>query len=560
MRSLFLILLFSAAGLTQDSPFVGKTQLLKDADGKIEITLPDQWKAGQPSGNVIMRAKAPRAHGGHSLIVSREAAQDDVDKQRERYIRYDSGQYAGAEVAKLETPFFGYRMQAPSKDKVMLRAFVTEGDDGLVISLSSPLRTYKHWSKLMMGIMGSVKLGQPQTKKDLKTKVRRVFDDTGVASFVAPGKWRPVKADRDSGELMVIALKGKRTEPHIILLDRGGPTNPDLVLSGLLREWKQNYAGIYMKRLPGSPPRLLAKNRKQDWADYVTTFAVGSHGYAFQLVVGLGSYERYKSVADEMFATLAIRGGPFPALAEQPGDVHVPVRKQAFVHAATDHEKLAKGVAKTASSFFKHWGRLGFKPGKGALPLQIQLVESSDFAAASNGLGEEPVAYNYARGVVVAVVPDKDDLIKSAWAGRLYAALTKACLHRELKGTAPPWFEIGLSLCFDAAGRTGEKPSTRHPAYVSEIERLGDSLNPMDRLFERTHASFESADDVTPYALAWAYTSLMLYGNTPLTGIYRKWKKAKLAGKEPNPKFELGRYKDSAKDLAEYAAKNWRDA
>ena len=191
MKRLWLLLLPVAA--FADDPWANvKMKEVAGVEGRVKATVPDSWRPQPVSGNIILRVIATHG-GGHDLMVVRENGQDDPDKQRDRYVQYDSGKHPGAEVKKYNTPFYGYRLDAPGENRVVLRAFVTDGTDGLVVSLSSRLKMYDQvWAAKMMAVLGSLQVDAPAggAKPEDEGAERRVWDDKARVSLVVPAAWK----------------------------------------------------------------------------------------------------------------------------------------------------------------------------------------------------------------------------------------------------------------------------------------------------------------------------------------------------------------------------------
>ncbi len=192
-------LLWPVAAQAQDKkedPFKGPTRVVKDVGSKIELTIPEKWQEREVSGTTILSLFAPGnlGQGGHGLVLVREEGQADLKKQRDRYKTYDAGKDEAATFEMIDEPFFGYRCHLPSgrPKKVIVRRFMVDTPDGLVLSVTSRLNTYydRVWKAQIYAIVASARPsassgdgggGRAGATGDLK----RFFSEDGRASFVA---------------------------------------------------------------------------------------------------------------------------------------------------------------------------------------------------------------------------------------------------------------------------------------------------------------------------------------------------------------------------------------
>ncbi|MHC4550834.1 MAG: hypothetical protein ACYTEZ_18925 [Planctomycetota bacterium] len=557
-RLIAWVVLVAAAQAQESNPFRTKTKELQGPTARVTITVPESWRPQPPSGNVVLRALAPGAYGGHDLLIVREEGQADVDRQRDRYMDHDGGRHAGAAFQKLTKPVFGYRLDDAVKNQVLLRTFVTDGGDGLVITVSSRYKLYdQYWARQIMAVVASLKLtgGGTARQPELGGEKRRVFDRTGLVSLVAPGVWRSLETEAEE-ELLFLGLKGTRSGPHVRIVDWGGPTNAALVLQKIAGQWKRAYGNITRKRLGLDPPALLVKNRKEGWVDYIIAFAAGGRGYTLMLAVREGSFERFKVLADEMAQTVVFMNGSYRPAPEMPGDITVEHKKAAVIHARAEEGVAAEKIAKAFAGFERPWSRLRLsRPLK--TPLHLVLVDAESFDDASHGFGEKPAAYDRSLCAVVTVRPPSLKGNVPLWRGRLYAALAEAALHRDLKTSVPPWLLAGLTGCMEAAGRTGKGPDEGHPALVKllDLKTSTDAHMPLKQVLALTYADMR-ADPEHP-TMAWGYTHLMLFGGGTLTGLYRKWAKALGKARGEPPPFDLKKYDRAEGDLKRHVYKHW---
>jgi hypothetical protein len=535
------------------------TKTLQGPAGRIVITVPATWRSHPPSGSIVLRAIAPGAYGGHDLIIVREERQADVDKQRDRYMEYDGGKYGGGEFKKIAKPFFGYRLNVPEQNRVVVRAFVTDGNDGLVLSISSRLQFYdKHWAKKVSDALGSLRIGAGGAVTDNPEQAgekRRVFDKTGQVSIVAPGVWKSLETESEE-ELLFLGLKGTRQGPRIRIVDEGGPTNASLVLLKVAGQWRKAYGGIIQKRVGTDPPALLVKNRKEGWVDYLVAFAARSHGYTLRLSVREGSFERFKELANEMAGTVAFMNGAYAPADRMPGDLTVEHKQTAVLHMAAEQASAADKIAAQLSTFQRHWNRVAIGKAVKA-PIHIVITDADSFPETSHGFGEKPAAYDRLNCAVVTLPPPSLKENVPLWRGRLYGALGEAAMHRDLKVAPPAWLLAGLTACIEAAGRTGKGPNAGHPGLVKllELKTATDSHTPLKQVFLLTHT--DMATDPKNLTMAWGYTHLMNFGGGSLASIYKKWTKALAKAKTGVPKFDLKKYDRAEEDLKRHVFKLW---
>ncbi|MHC4163492.1 MAG: hypothetical protein ACYSUM_15295 [Planctomycetota bacterium] len=550
----------AAAAAAQENPDPkDATQELKGPAGRIVITVPASWRSHPPSGSIILRAIARGAYGGHDLIIVREEGQADVDKQRDRYMEYDGGKYGGGEFKKIAEPFFGYRLNVPDQNRVMVRAFVTDGNDGLVLSVSSRLQFYdKYWAKKVVDVLASLKIGAGGAVTEHPEQAgekRRVFDRTGQVSVVAPGVWKSLETETEE-ELLFLGLKGTSKGPTIRIVDRGGPTNASLVLLKIAGQWRKAYGGISLKRVGTNPPALMAKNRKEGWVDYLIAFAAGNQGYTLSLSVREGSFERFKALADEMAGTVVFMSGAYAPPAELPGDLTVEHRKTAVLHLPAEQVSAADKIAQQLSTFQRQWRRIAVGKAVKA-PLHIVITDADSFPELSHGFGETPAAYDRLICAVVTLPPPSLKENVPLWRGRLYAALAEASMHRDLKVAPPAWLLAGLAACIEAAGRTGKGPDQANPGLVKllDLKTSTDSHMPLKQVLRLTYA--DMAADPKNLTMAWGYTHLMNFGGGTLASTYKKWTKALAKAKTGVPKFDLKKYDRAEEDLKRHVFKHW---
>jgi len=553
------ILLAASLAAAQDADL----KEIKGAEGRLSITVPTVWTEMPPAGNVVLHARAPGSWGGHDLIVARETGQHDIDRQRDRYMEYDGGKYPGAEIAKVAEPFFGYRLNHAATDRVLVRAFKADGTDGLVLTVQSRFKRYDElYAPHINSIAASLKagLGGPATPAAAPEEgdAERIYDLQARVSVVAPADWKSLRPEVDT-ELLVLGHKGSRSGPEIVLEDWGGPTNASLVILKISGEWNRSYANIALERVGTDPPALMALNRKEGWTDYLIAFDAGGTGYTLRLTAREGGFDQFRPVLDAMAKTVVFADGPYTDPTEVPGDVSKAHRKDFVVHARAERAGDIDAVIKVLPAFTKEWKRIGPGDARKAPPLHVLLVDSDRFAKESNGFGERPCAYDRARCIVVAEPPPEDKETAEFWRGRLFGALTKAALHRDLAVAAPPWLRAGLAACMDAAGRTGKGPDEANAALVDLLrgKTEGDTHVELGEVIGWTYADFERGDDAGKLAQAWGYTNLLLYGGGTLASLYKKWIRELEKSERGVPAFDLKGYERAREDLKNHVSRNW---
>jgi len=545
MRPVAVLLAFALAAGAQGV----STRIVKDAAGRIEITVPDSWQDGALAEGELIHVNAPHA-GGHTLIAVREAGQTDVDKQRDRYMEHDAGRYPGAEFQKIADPFFGYRMNDPAKNRVLLRGFLRDGPDGVVVTISSRFQAYDAYAKQTIATLGSLRAaGAPGAAADAPSGPgRRVFEKGGRFSFVAPLVWKAITAEE--GEILALGLKGSSSQASVRFVDEGEQDKPNLVLITIQGQWKRDYAGSTAERVGTDPPALLVKNRKEGWVDYVIAFGAGGRGFTLRLASREGAFEALQKDADAMARSVVFMAGPYKAPDQTPGAFTREVKKAYVVHAAAGEGAAADATVDAVTVFDRDWSKIAPAPARKGAQIHIVLVAADAFGEASHGFGEVPAAYDRTRCTVVAVGPPADKEEALRWRGRLCAVLAEAALHRDLVVAAPPWLLGGLTACMEAAGRTGEGPQASHFALRPKLEIESRAKFPDVLAF--SYADVVQGETLEPLALSWGYTHMMLFGKGPLRNIYVKWARDLVKATHKTPAFDLGKYAEAEADLKKH--------
>ncbi|MHC4931705.1 MAG: hypothetical protein ACYTGV_05890, partial [Planctomycetota bacterium] len=456
-RALGLLVIAALATAQGTSPFKGPTRDVSGPEGRIMIKVPEQWRDAELMGTTIISIVAPGGSGGHIVRVQREEGQLDRDKQRKRYLEFDSAKYPDAKVRQMTEPYFGYRVDSAKSNRILVRAFYADGGDGLVVTATSRLSFYdKLYAEQITAIVSSLwasSVGSPE-QPETKGARRRLFSKRAEISLVAPGAWKPLPPEAE-GELLFIALKGSKGGPRFLVKDWGGPSSAALTLLKVSGQWKKAYGNVSLKRLGDDPPCMLVRNRVPGSVDYLMAYENADRGYTLQLTVREGSFERLRDVADQVARTLCFTGAAYQAPEPASRDIRREHGKLAVLYASAEQASSLERVTKTLGAFERHWKKVGVGKSKGKPPLQILICARSDFAEAGHYFGTPPAAYDRMARTVVAVPPPGDDEELPMWRGLFYAALADNLLHRDLNVPAPAWLRSGLCACLDAAGRTG---------------------------------------------------------------------------------------------------------
>jgi len=552
MRPVAFLALVVLAGRAQAE----ESRTVRDAAGRIEITVPVSWEDQPLAEGELMHLYAARS-GGHVLVVVREAGQAEVDKQRDRYMEHDAAGYPGAEFQKIADPFFGYRMNDQVKNRVFLRAFLRDGADGLVATLSSRFTAYdRAYAAQTIAALGTWKLvsGAPPAAVADADSSRRIFDAGGRFSFVAPGAWKTITAEE--GEILSLGHKGSSSTATIKVVDEGSNDNPTLILLTLQGRMKRDYASATAERVSTDPPALLVKNRKEGWVDYMIAFAAGGHGYTLRLASREGAFDGFQPVADAMAKSLVLMGDPYREPESLPGDLTRDTKKGVILHAMAEAAAAADQVAGEIPGFDKDWGRIAPVPARKGTPLHIVLTSSGAFAETAHGFGDPPAAYDRLACAVVAVPPPSDKEAAALWRGRLRAALAEAALHRDLPVAPPPWLLAGLCACMDAAGRSGEGPAAKHVALLPLLDP--DKVTPLKDVFAYTYTDVIQGETPQPLAMSWGYAHMMIFGKGTLHSIYGKWTHELAKATRTAPPLDLGKYSDAETEMKRYIERELR--
>jgi hypothetical protein len=560
-RVLVLLALAGARAGGGEGPFKGPTRDLAGPEGRVMIKVPEKWKDLQLSGNIIIRANAPGTYGGHNLRVEREAGQSDREKQRKRYLDYDTTNAPGAEVQKVDEPWFGYRLDISAKNRVLLRAFVTDGGDGLIVTVTSRLQYYDEvWAGQIAAIVSSVWIsgvGAPR-KPEEQGALRRIFDKAARVSLVAPGAWKSVEPDR-SDELLYVGLKGSKSGPRFRFKDWGGPTDASLTLLKISGQWKKAYRNLVLKRLGNDPPSMLVRNRVPGSVDYLIAFDNAERGYTLILTVKEDSFERFRTVADAVAKSVVFSSAPYVEPEPPALDIRREEGKFAILHGAAEQASSVGKVARALGAFERHWKRVGVGKSRKKPPIHIVVCPRNDFEETAHHFGTPPAAYDRKGRFVVVVPPPPEEDTLPMWRGMLYGAIADNLLHRDVMVPAPAWLRAGLSACMDAAGRTGRGPDEGHPAFLKKlkVKTVTNAHKDIETVLTMTDADLYLAESPDRRMLAWGYVHLMNFGKGTVPSTYRRWKRALEAAEEKAPDFDLKTYEKARLDLQKHVARQW---
>jgi hypothetical protein len=547
MRVVAPLLLLAAAAAAEEN------RTVRDAASRIEITVPVSWQDQPLAEGQLIHAYAKQS-GGHVLTVVREAGQAEVDKQRDRYMEHDAANYPGAEFQKIADPFFGYRMNDQAKNRVLLRAFLSDGADGVVATISSRFHAYdRAYAAHTIAALGTFRLaaaGGPKAEADAPAPPsRRIFDKSGLFSFVAPSEWKTMTPEE--GERLALGLKGVSTTASLRVVEEGDNDNPTLVILTIMGRIKKDYASASSERVGTDPPTVLVKNRKEGWIDYMIAFAAGGRGYTLRLAAREGAFEGVRPVADAMAKSLVLMGDPYREPADLPGEVLGDAKKGLVVHAPAEDAAAADRIAGEASSFERDWGRIAPVFRKGAA-LHVVLAKAETFPETAHGFGDVPAAYDRLSCAVVAIAPPADKEAAERWRGRLHAALAEAALHRDLPVAPPPWLLAGLTACMEAAGRTGEGPAAKHFALLTPLDV--EKPAPLSDVFGYAYSDVIQGETLLPLAMSWGYTHAMLFGKGSLRTIYARWARELAKATRAAPPLDASKV-DAPAELKKHVAR-----
>jgi hypothetical protein len=207
-------------------------------------------------------------------------------------------------------------------------------------------------------------------------------------------------------------------------------------------------------------------------------------------------------------------------------------------------------IGDALSALERDWGRIAPAAAKKGVPLHVVLVPEEAFAQEAHGFGEAPAAYDRHACAIVATVPPADKEALARWRGRLGTAIAEAALHRDLAVAAPPWLLAGLSACMEAAGRTGEGPSSKHFALLQPLDV--EKPVPLAEVLGYAYTDVIQGETLTPLAMSWGYAHLMIFGKGTLKSMYTKWSRELAKATKTAPPFDLGKYAEAESELKKH--------
>ncbi|MHC4451278.1 MAG: hypothetical protein ACYS0E_14260 [Planctomycetota bacterium] len=554
-----LLLILSAPSWAEGEkvPYRGPFRKAVDEGGAVSITIPKRWADKERAGEMLIHVMGA---GGHDITVTRESGQGDVDALRDRYLQHDNGRYAGSSVKKIEEPYFGYRLHIPEKKQVVVRAFASQGNAGLILTITSRDARYDKlykdklaWVASTLTVDGS-RTGGYSDSGGSSGLPGRFWDESGAVSIVAPGGWRPIELQGD--EVLCVARRGKAGEPRLFVNKLIGAGSASLAITKIARDWKVSYKNARFERLEGDPPRMVVHGRDGDWVDYIVGSFDGQVAYAVRLTTRRGSYDKLRPVADAAAKSIAFATAPWFEPTPPSRDLTEEYKKVLVLHAAAEQSGSLEKIGAEFDGFLKVWSKVGVGFNRRAPPLAVVVCAREDFAEDSNHFGRQPAAYDRGnRCVVVTPMPSKKP---EPWRGALYAAFAEACLHRDLKAPPPPWFRLGLAACLRAAGQSDGKASAEIPEYAGRLQqRLGSNTpETIARVAKWTEGNFRRDATLDKGAHAWGYVHLMLFGKGKVAGTYKKWKKALAKARNSAPPFKPKK-SDGAAELKAHIEKEW---
>ena len=553
----------AARGEDEKPPFRSELREALDAEGRISITVPKRWTDKELAEGQVLNVYA-LGGGGHIITLIREGGQGDTDALRERYLKHDGGRFPGSTVKKMSEPYFGYRLHSKAQKRMVVRAFAGDGNDGLILTIVSRDAYYdRAYAKQLAWVAGSLKVAGRKTGSGGSgagaSGAQRLYDKSGAFSFIAPPGWKAVEPDDE--EIFVVAPGGRSRGIRIVFHSWGNSMTASLVLTKVASRWKTSYRGVRMERLKGAPPRMVVRGRQGESVDYLIGLDDGDTGYTLRLIANDASFERTRSVADEMAHSIAFTRARWKAPAPPETEITSDHKKMLTVHAAAETAGAVDPIKVEYDRFVKLWPRLGTKIDRKAPPLHILVCAEDEFAATANRYGEVPAAYDRLSRMVVVIAPPKDAAQRADWRGALAYAITEATLHRDLRVAPPPWFRRGLAGCMQGAAR-GEskgKGSEEVPVLVGRLLAKGSETVPerLAAVMAWSEGDYIADKTLDKQAAAWAYVNMMIFGKGALPNAYRKWKKSMFKANRKLPKFVLKKYDKEAEDLKAHIAKQW---
>ncbi|MCZ6785537.1 MAG: hypothetical protein O7E54_00085 [Planctomycetota bacterium] len=561
MRRALLMTLLAVAGTASaegDDPFKGATKQVSDEKGFITITVPETWAAQPAKAPVIVYMRALSRQGGHVLMVTREEGFADTEANRERYLKYDAAKDDTARIQKIEKPFVGYRIDMPKIRRIVIRAFLGDGDSGIILTLKTRLReAYDQvYARQILAVLGSARLmGGKEGEETVSGDRRRVFDKKRRVSLVVASHWRPMDGS-NVDEWLVLARTGGRSGKLTFKRFREA-ANDNRVLGKYWVHLKKNYAGVSYQSMGDDPPRMLVRNRRPGYVEYVTAYENRGMGYVLVLTVKEAEFAKRRAFADEVSRTVLLLGGAY-APPEAPEGTPVPYKRLINVYGDAKLKDAMDAVAAEGEAFENGWKKLGVGNWKKAPPLIVRVVSPDAFNDASHFFGDRFAVYDPSARVIVATPPPEGaDL--AHWRRRFLAALAADALHRDVPVEVPAWLREGLMACMEAGGLANAAPDAKHPELwpLLKAKLDVDDTPSLPEAMLWSASDFLAEEKPERRAVAWGYVHLMVYGRGMVPTFYKRWLKELLAAKRKAPPLDMGKYNKERRDLDKHARKKW---
>jgi len=562
---LVLPLAFAVPAAAQgDDPFKGRTRDEMDDEGHVIVTVPERWIKRPPSGAQILNllADSLARQGGHVMTIQREDWQSNEVENRERYLKYDSAKDSEARIQKIDEPFIGYRIDIPKKRQIFLRRFLADGGDGLIITVVSGMRsTYdKVWLRQLMAVVASVRIGDgtATTKGPAGTASSapvRLADWQHRVSLVVPGSWKRVPSD--DADVWLVLKSGSGT---LSFKNEGETFSASRVLGKLLSRLKRVYGSVIGTMMGDNPPRMLIKNRKPGYVQYVFGYEANGIGYSLTLQVRDSVFAKQRKFGDQVAETVVLQNSPyegFEATGFEPGDLkETPYKKLLRVFASD--AKAGAAITAHLAAFEKSWSKMGAGDWRKAPPMGLLVVAAAAMQEKSHHFGTKHATYDMSRQMIVATTPPEDADALAAWRGRLYMALARGLQHRDLPVPPPAWYRVGVLACMEAAGRSGGEARGPHPELLEMLRTriAADTVVGFANVIAWTNKDFAESEKADLRATAWGYTHLMHYGRGSMATQFKRWIKAYSAKKNKTvPEFDVAKFKNDKKELLKHLAK-----